>query len=578
MPESSPPADGQRQHSTVGNLAQRWASGTRLAAAVGLAYLLAGQLSIGLLMPPEGIAVFWPAAGLSSGVLIALGPGERLPVAAGAMVATIVVNLFSNQDIWATCAFALGNTAEPLIIAGLIEHYFGAGFSLDRLRHVFGLLAAAVVGPSVAGIGWAVVYRLFHITTVPILTTWLHWFTSDITGVATVAPLVIWLVGGLPQLPRRSEIIEGTMALLALAVTTVIAIFLPQRFWETVSPLVWLFPVLFWIAYRCRPVFAAVANFIVSNTIVCTTVFGIGHFGSSSFPIADRILGSQVSILFVAIWALILSALFAERRDSETRLARSNMLLERERDNKLMNMQAITAAIAHEVKQPLAAIVANGGAALRYLRKAPPDLDEVGAALNRIISDGHRTSEVFDSIRALFRKGDQGRQQLDVNEIILEVLRSVRGELEAHGVETRSELTSTLPLVSGHRAQLQEVIFNLVRNAIEAMDATTHRGRTLRVRTGLNGHDAITVAVQDSGPGIDPKRIESIFDAFFTTKPHGMGLGLAICRMIIQHHGGQLSVSSDGKNGALFQFDLPIKSPDEAAARGEHEQKPGTRL
>ena len=131
--------------------------------------------------------------------------------------------------------------------------------------------------------------------------------------------------------------------------------------------------------------------------------------------------------------------------------------------------------------------------------------------------------------------------------------------MEDHGVETRLELASELPLVEGHRRQLEEVIFNLVHNAIEAMDATTDRNRVLQVRTELNGHDAITVAVRDSGPGIDPQRTDSIFAAFVTTKSHGMGLGLGICRMIIEHHGGQLTASSDGKNGSLFQFVLPTE-------------------
>ena len=174
-----------------------------------------------------------------------------------------------------------------------------------------------------------------------------------------------------------------------------------------------------------------------------------------------------------------------------------------------------------------------------------------------MISDTHRTSEVLEGIRALFGKSDQKREQVEVNELILGVLQSSRKELQDHGVETRLDLASELPLVESHRRQLEEVIFNLVHNAIEAMDATADHDRVLRVRTELKGHDAITVAVRDSGPGIDPKRIDSIFGAFFTTKSHGMGLGLAICRMIIEHHGGQLSASSDGKNGSLFQFVLP---------------------
>jgi PAS domain S-box-containing protein len=261
-----------------------------------------------------------------------------------------------------------------------------------------------------------------------------------------------------------------------------------------------------------------------------------------------------------------------ERHQAQNLLEQKNKELEafasvlkRERDNKLMNVQAITATIAHEVRQPLAAIAANGSAALRFLAKTPLELEEVRAALKRLISDTHRTSEVFDGIRALFGEGNQKRKQVDVNEIIFGVIQSSRKELRDHDIDARLELASKLPPVEGHRRQLEAVIANLVHNAIEAMDATTDRDRVLRVRTRPSGQDVITVAVQDSGPGIDPKRIDGIFGAFFTTKSHGMGLGLAICRTIIEHHGGQLTATSDGKTGSLFQFALPIKSIDETA-------------
>ena len=139
------------------------------------------------------------------------------------------------------------------------------------------------------------------------------------------------------------------------------------------------------------------------------------------------------------------------------------------------------------------------------------------------------------------------------------VLQSLNSELTNHGVETRFELTPNLPLVNGHGGQLREVVFNLVNNAVEAMTVTSNRSRVLRLRTELCGHDKIAVSVQDSGLGIDLQQINSIFGAFVTTKASGTGLGLAISRMIIERHGGQLTASSDGENGALFQFALPIE-------------------
>ena len=547
----------QRQRSAIDALSQRWVTSIGIAAAVGLAYFLAAKLSLGLLMKPGGVAVFWPAAGISSGVLIALGPRARWPVAAGVMAATVAANLIGDRNIWASTAFALCNAAEALITAGLIQRYFVTSFNLDRLRQVLSLLAAAVVGTVISGIGGAVAFKLFHSPTVSMLTIWWQWFASDAVGIVAVAPLVIGLGAAVREPPPRSELIEGAAALVILAAMTGIIISLPQEPWKTVVPSALLFPLLLWLAARFRPVFAAAGAFLVSVTIVWTTIFGIGHFGDTGLPIDDRILEAQVLILVVALTAFVLAALFAERRASEARLAHANLLLEHERDNKLMNVEAITASIAHEIKQPLAAIVLNGSAALQLLGNAPPDHDEVRAALNDIISDSHRTSEVFEGIRALFQKVDQERQLIDMNEIILRVLQSLHGELKDHGVTTRTELMSGLPLVAGNRNQLQQVIFNLVHNALEAMNTTTDRSRVLRVRTEHRGRDAIAVTVEDSGPGIDPKQLDGIFDAFFTTKAHGMGLGLAICRMIIGRHGGQLTVSSGGKRGALFQFLLP---------------------
>ena len=563
MPESLWRWD-PRKWSAADDLNRRWVVSAELATAVGTAYFLAAQLSLGLLLNPAGVAVFWPAAGISSGVLIALGPLARWPVVAGAMVATVAANLMGDRNIWAATAFAICNAAEALIIAGLIQHYVGDSFSLARLRHVLVLLAAAIAGTAISGIGGAVAYKLFHSPTAPMFMTWRHWFASDVVGVISVAPLVIGLTAALREPPPRSELIEGIAALVALAVMTGIIISLPPEPWQTVVPGALLFPMLLWLAARCRPVFAAVGAFMVSIAIVWTTIFGIGHFGDTGLPIDARILQAQAVILVVTLGAFVLAALFSERRENETHLARSNMMLERERENKLMNAEAITASIAHEIRQPLAAIAVNGNAALRLLRMTPPDHGEAQAALETIISDSHRASEVFDSIRSLFRAIDGGRQPIDVNELVVGVLQSLRGELKGLEVATRLELTAELPFVNGHRNQLQQVIFNLVQNALEAMDATTDRSRVLRVKTELRDHNAIVVAVEDSGRGIDPKQMDSIFGAFFTTKAHGMGLGLAICRMIIEHHGGQLTASSDGKRGALFQFYVPIEFTERA--------------
>jgi PAS domain S-box-containing protein len=251
-------------------------------------------------------------------------------------------------------------------------------------------------------------------------------------------------------------------------------------------------------------------------------------------------------------------------RRTELALREAVITLEGERDNKLMNIEAVTASITHEVRQPLAAIAMNGGAALQFLERVPLDIDRARAILNQMLGDCHRVSEVFDTIRALFRRIDQKREPTFVNEIVVDVLQSMRQELADHGVTAETELAPELQRIDGHRNQLRQVIFNLIHNAIESMDNTTNRSRVLRVITNSQDSDAIIVAVEDSGPGINPKDLESIFDPFITTKPDGIGLGLAICRMIAERHDGKLSASSDGTNGARFQLVLPVSQGAEA--------------
>ena len=561
-------AERQRQHFAVGDLTRQWIGGIGLAAIVGVAYFLAAALSVRLLLEPEGVAVFWPAAGLSSGLLIVLRRA-RWSVLAGVIVATIATHIIIRDPLWAGISLGLCNGAEALITAGLIQYYFGPGFSLGRVRNIISLFAAAVAGTSASGVGGAVTYRLMRGPSAPMLETWQHWFASDAIGIIAAAPLVIGVARLVRRPSLRSEVIEGTSALVALAVITGLIVPLPHEPWDDVLPITWLFPVLLWLAARCRPAFSAMGAFMVSMTIVWTTVLGIGFFGDPSFPIAERVMGAQASILVVSLSAYVLAALFAERRDSAALLTRSYTMLKRERDNKLMNAQAIVAAIAHEVRQPLTRITAGGSAAQRFLKMVPPEHGKAQTALEGIVNAGHRTSEVIDGFRALFAKSDQKQQLVDVNEIIREALESMSSELKDHHVEPRAELMSELPHVYGNRSQLQEVVSNLLVNAVEAMATTSDRNRVLRVRTALRGGNNAVVLVQDYGPGIDKDRLDDIFTAFVSTKPNGMGLGLGISRMIIDCHGGKLTASSDGKDGASFEFALPIASVDQDSTRPE---------
>ncbi|MGJ4941839.1 ATP-binding protein [Bradyrhizobium sp. HKCCYLS1011] len=289
--------------------------------------------------------------------------------------------------------------------------------------------------------------------------------------------------------------------------------------------------------------------------------------GELALTVVRFSLGFYVSrMLSIATSTIVLVILLAETTGLYTRLARANAMLRRERDNKLMNLEVAVASISHEVKQPLAAIVMRGSTALRFLGYTPPDVEKARSALNNIVTEGRRASEIFDNIRDLFRKSSRQWTAIDMNEIISNILESLHVELADHRIEVQTALQPELPPVWGHRGQLQDVLLNLIRNAIEAMEAGEGKLRLLRLTTETRPNDGIGIKVTDTGPGIDPERLDTIFDAFVTTKSQGMGLGLAICRMIVERHGGQLLASSGERGGAQFEIILPIELGPDASA------------
>jgi len=254
---------------------------------------------------------------------------------------------------------------------------------------------------------------------------------------------------------------------------------------------------------------------------------------------------------------LVLLVLLSESTMVYAQLAISMLAQRREREGRLMSMCAMLAAVEHEIRQPLGAIVANANAGRRWLSRSPPEVDEARAALDAIAADGHRSSEVVHSVRAMFDKSDEAASTLDANEVIKETIALVREELQSRRIAVDLELAPRLPRVSASRGQLQQVMLNLVTNAADAMRSVDERAAVLTVASKPIDSNAVEVTVADSGIGIDPKIADRIFDAFFTTKSNGMGMGLAICRSIVEAHGGTLSASAGVPHGAVFQLILP---------------------
>src|SRR5271168_963311 len=248
----------------------------------------------------------------------------------------------------------------------------------------------------------------------------------------------------------------------------------------------------------------------------------------------------------------------AEARESERRYREVQTELAHE--NRVATMGQLTASIAHEVSQPIAAAVTNANAALRWLSAERPDLEEVRQALGRIVENGNRAGEVVGRIRALIKKAPARKERVAINDAILGVVALTHGEAVENRVSVQTQLAEGLPVVEGDRVQLQQVILNLIVNAIEAMSGSNHAPRDLLVITEKAQPDGVLVAVRDSGPGLAPETLERLFDPFYTTKANGMGMGLSICHSIIEAHGGRLWATPNLPRGAVFQLTLPANS------------------
>jgi signal transduction histidine kinase len=263
----------------------------------------------------------------------------------------------------------------------------------------------------------------------------------------------------------------------------------------------------------------------------------------------DYVLKTRLSRLVPAVHRALREARERERlRRLEAELAHKN---------RVSMLGELSASIAHELKQPLAAIVMSGDASLRWLAMQPPDVEEAGRSVERMIRDAHRAADIIDRLRNLTRKSASRKEVLDLGEAILEVNALARGEAVKNGVTLRTQLAPRLPSIQGDRIELQQVMLNLIVNAIQAMRGVADDRRELVISAEDAGAEGVRIGVRDTGPGLSPESVPRLFEPFYTTKPYGMGMGLSICRSIIEAHGGRLWATGCEPQGALFQFTLP---------------------
>jgi signal transduction histidine kinase len=526
----------QRDHARTWLLGQPATATHRRAAAALAAVMLAG------------FAVVAPFAGMPLVELNAFFPSLDAVVFVTDLVTAVLLfaqySIFRSRAIFAlACGYlftAFIVVPHALTFAGAFtpSGLLGSGIQTGSWLFIFwhfgfgaSLLAYAVLrrqrsdrlsdeGTGATAIGVAVVALLVLVGGL----TWLSTAGAEllphiITDQRTIAPFVIYPIG------LTILVTTGAFLVLGLPRPSVLDL------WLSVVALVFILELVF-------------------SGVLPTVRFSAGFYAGRMFSL---VTSSTMLIILLAE----MTRLYAE-------LARANAVLQRERDNKLMNLEALAGAIAHEVRQPLSAISNYGSAALRYVRKEPPELREVSTALTTIVESSHRANGILDNIRSLFGKGELPRTQVDVNGVIEDVLRTLDSELRRDQVAAVLELSSDVPLVVGHRGQLQEVVSNLVSNAVEAMQSI-RRKRRLEVTTERAPGGTVDIIIADTGPGIGRDQAEAIFDAFVTTKPNGMGLGLAISRTIIERHGGTLVVGNRWPHGATFRIRLPMAGGEDVA-------------
>jgi signal transduction histidine kinase len=454
------------------------------------------------------------------------------------------------------------------------------GFQAEQATHVLGLAAAAIIGAAVSGIGGTLTFKLFHSTTTPIL-IWQHWFASDGLGIVTVAPMLIELGSASRDRPPVSELVEGALAVAALALVSGLAIFLRSDLLATVGPVAVLFAPLLWLAARCRPVFASAAAFIVSLSIVWTTTFGIGYFGNPDLSMADRVLAAQFSILLVTIGASVLAALFAEIRDKR-RLAEAALhasetqryLIETER---LAALGGLVAGVAHEISSPIGtSLTVASTLALRsadfthqiasgQVRRAllVEFADGCRGAAELLVANLHRAGGLIQSFKqvAVDRSSDQ-RRAFDLKIATEQVIASVRSRL----LKSQSSLAMEVPsdiIMDSFPGPYGQVLTNLIFNAV-THGFTDGPGGHMLIKARRLGMEQVEITFSDDGSGVPEEVQRHVFDPFFTTRraQGSIGLGLYIVHnLVTQQLGGRITLVSALGKGTTICMTLPLLAP-----------------
>jgi signal transduction histidine kinase len=457
--------------------------------------------------------------------------------------------------VTATLLFAQFSIQPQLALLALASGYiFSGSFAFLQTLAFPGAYAPAGLFGDASTAAW--MFVLWH-TTFPAAIL-AYALSKDVTGVATLpgrstmTSIVTTVVCVLAVIAGLTWIVTAKTEYLWSLYTTDVR--LQTRFGSQINFVLWLWnsTALAVLWGRRRTILdlwlmvillAWIPNFLVA--IFNSSVrFSIGWYGSRCFIL----VGS----------CMLLSVLLVETMFLYSRLASAILLQRRERTNRLLSVDAVTGAIAHELNTPLGAIVFNAHTALIRLRSTPPELEEMDVILSDIEADSHRAGAMISNIRGLSKNTTDRKVPTRVEDVVRLVLRLLQNDLQISDVSVATEFQDNLPDVHLDSTQLQQVLLNLIRNAIDAMSSVAPRVRRLRLTTSFDGRASVLLSVQDTGPGIPVKDRERIFDPFFTTKSGGMGLGLAICSTLVANQGGKLRLVKTGSNGSVFEVTIPV--------------------
>ena len=536
------------------------------AVGVGLAEFLAAWFAIALLRPPGGgPGFFWPAAGVAAGILICMGPAARLPVLAGTFVGAFWANVLGDRTILSAIVFSISNAVQAVLISELIHRFFSQPARLDSLQRVMGFVAAAAIGPAVSGIGLTAAYYLFLRSSMP-PGLWTSWFAAHLVGIIAVAPLLIGIFSIARDPPTRREFIEGSAALILVTVLSGLVIRLPTEVWTGEVMIATVFPLMLWIAARCAPVFAAAASFIWTVTIVWTTIFEIGVFGNPGIAIDDRIFFARASTLAVSLCALVIAALFAERRRHEA------VLLEARKQAELARKQAelanrakstFLAAASHDLRQPLQTLSLlqrtlephiQDAEGRRMLAGISRSVGTMRGMLNSLLDINRLESGVLVPSISTF----------PVNDVFDSVAADFLEIAEEKGLKLR--VVHSGLMIRSDQHMLEEMTRNLVSNAIRYTDKGT-------VLVGCRrADDKVRIEVWDSGAGISREHIARIFEEYYqisqsVKEEGGFGLGLAIVQRLGKLLGHHVDVRSVPGEGSCFSVEVPMANESAPAER-----------